>query len=113
MEPLGSTGARGQGHIEASMNASSIAATLRDRGQTYGPFSERARVTQALKRAMADSKNWDRLSDDQRECLENIAQKIGRILNGDPNYVDSWHDIIGYTRLVEERLTSEQFPLSP
>lgn len=81
-----------------------IESTLRDRGKTYGSFADRARITQAIKRAMVDSPNWDRLEDDQRECLENIAQKIGRILNGDPNHRDSWHDIIGYTKLVENRL---------
>ena len=32
------------------------------------------------------------------------VSEIGRILNGDPDYADSWHDIIGYTRLVEVRL---------
>jgi hypothetical protein len=39
-----------------------------------------------------------------REALEMVAHKIGRILNGDPKYHDSWHDIIGYTKLVADRL---------
>lgn len=33
-----------------------------------------------------------------------IFQKISRIVNGDPDYADNWHDIQGYARLVEERL---------
>jgi hypothetical protein len=37
-----------------------------------------------------------------------VAHKIGRIINGDPQYIDSWTDIIGYTRLVEKRLIDEQ-----
>lgn len=41
---------------------------------------------------------------DQIECLEMIAHKIGRILNGDPNYGDSWRDISGYATLVADRL---------
>jgi len=36
-----------------------------------------------------------------------IAHKIGRILNGDPDYQDSWHDIIGYARLVERQLQGD------
>jgi hypothetical protein len=44
------------------------------------------------------------MQDDQREALDMIAHKIGRILNGDPNYADSWHDLEGYARLVEQRL---------
>lgn len=33
-----------------------------------------------------------------------IAHKLGRIINGDPNYSDSWHDIAGYAKLVADRL---------
>jgi len=78
--------------------------TLSERGARYGVFAEHARITQNLKRAMVDSPNWAGLSDDKREALEMVAHKIGRILNGDPCYADSWHDIIGYTRLVEATL---------
>lgn len=78
--------------------------TLEERGNKYGSFEGHANVTQALKRAMKNSKNWYGLDDDMQEALEMIQHKIGRILNGDPNYTDSWHDIIGYARLVEVRL---------
>lgn len=81
-----------------------VDATLAERGSRYGSFTGHARITQNLKRAMQDSPNWDKLDDDQKEALEMAAHKIGRILNGDPNYADSWHDIIGYVRLVEARL---------
>jgi len=33
-----------------------------------------------------------------------VVHKIARILNGDPNYDDSWVDISGYTKLVADRL---------
>lgn len=82
----------------------SIETTLEERGSRYGVFAEHARITQSMKRAMIDSPNWMRLHDDQRECLEMLAHKIGRILNGDPSYHDSWHDIVGYTKLVADRL---------
>lgn len=81
-----------------------VDATLAERGTRYGTFTGHAKITQNIKRAMQDSPNWEKLDDDQREALEMTAHKIGRILNGDPNYADSWHDIIGYTRLVEARL---------
>lgn len=80
---------------------------LTARGQTYGPFTSHAAITQAIKRAMwqgADGAGVSELSDDQKEALEMIAHKIGRILNGDPNYLDSWDDIAGYARLVADRL---------
>jgi hypothetical protein len=85
-------------------DSQSIESTLAERGNRYGQYGEHARITQAIKAAMADSPNWRALAPDQRETLEMIAHKAGRILNGDPDYHDSWHDIIGYTKLVADRL---------
>ncbi len=87
---------------------SSIDSTLTERGNRYGQFDGHARITQNIKAAMQASPNWSRLAPDQKEALEMAAHKFGRILNGDPNYIDSWHDVIGYTRLVEQRLEQEQ-----
>ena len=81
-----------------------IEQTLHERGSRYGKFKDHAYITQNIKRAMQDSPNWTALSDSQKECLEMLAHKIGRILNGDPNYHDSWHDIVGYTKLVADEL---------
>ena len=81
---------------------SNIDSTLDERGSRYGDFEEHAFITQDLKAVMQETPNWDLLKADQKEALEMTAHKIGRILNGDPNYIDSWHDIIGYIRLVEQ-----------
>ena len=78
--------------------------TLEERGNRYGAFPGHARITQDIKRAMHASPRWPDLTDDKREALEMIAHKIGRILNGDPDYLDSWHDIIGYTKPVEDEI---------
>lgn len=80
---------------------------LQDRRTKYGLFPEHAHITQSMKRVMRDGKSWKVLDHDQREALEMICHKIGRILNGDPNYADSWADIAGYARLVEKRLNGE------
>lgn len=82
--------------------------TLAERGQRYGEFTSHAEITQNLKAIMCVAPRWSDLENDQKEALEMVAHKIGRILNGDPNYIDSWTDIIGYTRLVEKRLIAEQ-----
>lgn len=81
-----------------------IDAVLDERGARYGDFTGHAEITQRLKATMVNTPRWAALSFDQKEALEMVAHKIGRILNGDPNYKDSWTDIIGYTRLVEQRL---------
>lgn len=61
-----------------------------------------------MKRILQSSPNWEIMADDQREALEMVAHKIGRILNGDPNYPDSWHDIAGYAQLVDARLAGPE-----
>ena len=80
---------------------STIDTTLAERGTRYGAFTGHAKITQDMKRAMTAAPKWAGLRDDQKEALEMVVHKIGRILNGDPDYQDSWTDIIGYTRLVE------------
>ena len=93
-----------QHQIETFEVAPGIEKTLAERGERYGAFPGHAKITQNIKRAMRESRNWDVLTDQQREALEMVAHKVGRILNGDPNYHDSWHDIIGYTKLVADEL---------
>lgn len=84
----------------------SIHEILEERGSRYGPFAGHARITQSLKQGMRYMTNWGSLTDSQQEALEMIVHKIGRILNGDPNYLDSWVDIAGYTQLVIDELTA-------
>lgn len=87
-----------------------ITATLNERGARYGKFTGHARITQSLKTLMQSYDkgegvpSWTYLAPDHQEALEMIAHKIGRILNGDPNYADSWIDIAGYAKLVADRL---------
>lgn len=81
--------------------------TLSQRGNRYGEFAGHAQVTQRLKVAMMSHPNYAHLGTDKREALEMIQHKIGRIINGDPDYKDSWTDIIGYARLIEKDLTND------
>lgn len=87
-----------------------ISKTLAERGSRYGKFTDHSHYTQELKRIIASSSNWEFMAYDQREALEMIAHKIGRILSGDPNYADNWHDIVGYAKLVDDRLQGPQDP---
>jgi len=81
---------------------------LKDRGNRYGEFKEHARITQSIKTAMIDSPNWSRLSPDKRECLEMIAHKVGRVLNGDSEYIESWRDMAGYISLIIDSLNKQE-----
>lgn len=86
----------------------SIEQTLAERGNRYGDFATHAGISQSLKEVMVATPRWAEMPTYQREALEMIAHKIARILNGDPNYSDNWHDIAGYAQLVEERLPKDQ-----
>lgn len=87
-------------------NPTEIDAVLAERGSRYGTFVGHAQVTQELKHIIQISLNerMKTLTNDQQEALDMICHKIGRIVNGDPNYADSWVDIAGYAKLVADRL---------
>lgn len=80
--------------------------TLAERGSKYGPFAGHAEITQRLKNCIHTELvlRQKRLAPDQHEALDMICHKIGRIINGDPDYDDSWVDIAGYAQLVAKRL---------
>ena len=78
--------------------------TLQQRHKTYGEYAVQARIAQQLKGVIHDTPNWHMMTYAQRESLDMIAAKISRILNGDPDHIDSWHDIGGYARLVEDQI---------
>jgi len=56
---------------------------------------------------MRSSKNWSTLTHDKKESLEMIVHKIARIINGNSNNYDSWHDIQGYAALISNDLQKE------
>ena len=84
-----------------------IGQILEERGSRYGDFEDLARLSQAFKDTMKLG-DWDRLGDDQKEALEMMATKMARILNGDPDHIDSWVDIVGYAQLVVDTLERGQ-----
>jgi len=87
---------------------------LKERQTTHGHYSDHAKITQDLKDVMHLSFGWDCLTVTQKESLEMIVHKIGRILAGNPNHADHWDDIAGYAKLwnysantrTEERLAT-------
>ena len=79
---------------------------LDEREKTHGSYFSVSTMAQSLKDAMRHGKNWEELDDPQRESLEMIASKIGRLLSGNPHEVDHWRDIAGYATLGERWLTS-------
>lgn len=83
-----------------------LSEVLDARGGRYGVFADHANITQQLKLTIEQALDdrGKRLEPDQKEALDMICHKIGRIINGDPDYDDSWVDIAGYAQLVADRL---------
>lgn len=80
---------------------------ITERGIRYGKFKDGAEIMRSLKRVMHDTEGWNNLTASQKEALDMIQHKIGRILNGDPTYDDSWKDIAGYATLIVNELNGE------
>lgn len=78
--------------------------TLATRQTTHGCFIENGIIMQDLKERMITTVNWPHLTPYQKEALHMIQHKIGRILSGNPNEPDHWHDIAGYATLAENIL---------
>ena len=84
-----------------------VANTLAERGARYGAFADHARISQGLLDVLRAAPNWGALEPDMKQALSTICDKFARILNGDPYYADNWHDIQGYAKLVEDRVTKD------
>jgi hypothetical protein len=79
---------------------------LQERAGRYGTFTGQAEISQRLKGVVREfmiRRNCE-VAPDQMESLEMMCHKIARIINGDPDYHDSWADIAGYAKLVADRL---------
>lgn len=84
-------------------SVSKVSETLKERGARYGDFTDHAKIAQDIQNAMRATDGWDNLDAGKKQALTVIADKIARILNGDPEYRDNWHDIQGYAKLAEDR----------
>lgn len=103
----------------------SVENTLAERGSRYGDFTDHAELAQELQDVMRGFRKlgpqgqivnpWAKIDSVKRQALTVIADKIARILSGDPNYTDNWRDIQGYAKLAEDRCvdtTSPQLPFA-
>ena len=82
----------------------SIDATLNERQSTHGDFPRRAIVEQQLIDIMEGADMWPSFEPFQRSAARMIAVKLSRLLAGNPDHKDSWHDIAGYAKLAEDAI---------
>lgn len=83
-----------------------VETTLAERQNTHGDFRHNAEASQALKQTYRLHVSQE-LTNVQLEALDNICQKMARIITGNPNHADNWHDIAGYATLAEKNLGTD------
>ena len=81
-----------------------VTETLDTRGNRYGEYSKVSGTAQFLKGLLRAGDSWNEMEPYMQESLDLICNKLARIVNGDPFYDDSWHDVGGYAKLVEIEL---------
>jgi hypothetical protein len=81
---------------------------LAEREETHGDFAQVAEVSQQLRRVFRSAPNWECLTEGQREIFEMWAGKQARILCGDPDHLDHWDDMGGYSRLGSRLLGGDR-----
>lgn len=80
---------------------SDVSKTLQERHQTHGDYHEQAEFSQTLQDIIRTGANWRRLTKVQKDALTMMMVKVSRILTGNPNHADSWHDVAGFATLAE------------
>lgn len=81
--------------------------TLNQRQEQYGSFEDVAMITEQMVDVMRKG-YYENLAYNQKMALYMICSKMARIVNGNPNHKDSWHDIAGYATLIDSELVSEK-----
>lgn len=74
---------------------------IESREATHGSFHAKAGLIQGMKSYLRSMPNWKTLLPEQREALDMIVSKIGRIMTGNPDEPDHWNDIAGYAILAK------------
>jgi hypothetical protein len=68
-----------------------------NRDEQHGGMEAVGTLSQGFKEEMRLSKNWTELTAGEREALDVIVHKIGRVLSGrNPHDPEHWRDIAGY-----------------
>ena len=71
--------------------------TIPNRDHQHGGMEAVGEISQHMKMAMRDGRNWESLTPGEQEALDMVAHKISRILSGaDPRDPEHWTDLAGY-----------------
>lgn len=94
------------GTVKATQASGGVDATLAERQSQYGCYEDVAYITQEILKALRIS-GYDRMPATHKESMHMIASKMARLVCGDCNSIDGWHDIGGYAKLIEKLIKGE------
>lgn len=81
---------------------------LKERQVTHGDYLEVARIAQAFRELMRNTHGWKKMNNAQRESLDSMASKFGRLgSGGNPHFRDHWDDLAGYATLASFHCNSD------
>lgn len=85
-----------------------IETILAERGATYGEYAEGSDLAMRLLAVVHSGAKYEEMNHGQQYAMFMFCAKMARLLNGDPDHVDSWSDIAGYATLVLETLKGDE-----
>ena len=70
-----------------------VTGIIAERTEDYGDFNDAAEAASAVRRAIEDNWQGEKLPPTLEESIHMIANKLGRLAAGNHLHADSWRDI--------------------
>ena len=105
--------------VKMNSEGQTLEETLAQRGESHGDAAVQFAMAQAIKEAMrgytggdcdtlmAIEQCWSEVPPAAREALEMIVHKMTRIVCGQADFSDHWHDIQGYAKVAQDRVCKD------
>ena len=84
-----------------------IYSTLNSRKRVYGNYSDIARTSSLLKKAVRENLIFDEIPYEIQDGIDNVLHKISRIINN-PYLIDNYIDAIGYLTLMMNTIKKDK-----
>lgn len=92
--------------IDIANNNTSVEDTLKERGEIYGDYKNGILFRTEMKKLIYnrfEQVHGRKMSISQQEFFSDTIMKLSR-LAVTPNHKDSWHDLAGYAKLMEDAI---------
>lgn len=87
--------------------------TLAQRNNVHGDYAKSASIKDEVLARLECTPNWEKMDSVGRQTIRMIVEKLGRVMFGDWSFVDHWHDIAGYSTLMQHHCEDINHAKSP